>query len=101
MSLKNAVVLVTGASRGIGNLSMYCASKHALLGFCRAVNEELRGTPVRITTLCPGPVTTCIMGPGNPGAVAPDDVAEAAMLAATLSERSFVGEMLLRPTRIG
>jgi NAD(P)-dependent dehydrogenase (short-subunit alcohol dehydrogenase family) len=90
------------ALRGIGGMSLYCASKHALLGFGRAVNEELRGTPVRLTTLCPGPVTTGIMGgTGNPDAMAPEDVAEAALLAATLSDRTFVAEMLLRPTRLG
>jgi 3-oxoacyl-[acyl-carrier protein] reductase len=89
------------ALRGIGGMSAYCASKHALLGLGRAVNEELRGTPVRLTTLCPGPVTTGIMGPGNPDAMAPEDVAAAVVLAAGLSDRGFVAEMLLQPTRLG
>ncbi len=89
------------ALRGIGGMSMYCASKHALLGFGRAVNEELRGTAVRLTTLCPGPVTTDIMGPGNPNAMAPEDIAAAAVLAAGLNDRAFVAEMLLQPTRLG
>ena len=88
------------ATRGIGSMSTYCASKHALLGFGRSVNEELRGTPVRVTTLCPGPVTTEILGPGNPDAMAPDDVAAAALLAADLSDRTYVADMLLRPTRL-
>jgi 3-oxoacyl-[acyl-carrier protein] reductase len=89
------------ALRGIGGMSLYCASKHALLGFARAVNEELRGTPVRITTLCPGPVTTDILGPGNPDAMAPEDVAEAAVGAVRVSDRTVLAEVLLRPTRLG
>lgn len=89
------------ATRGIGNMATYCATKHALLGLGRSVNEELHGTPIRVTTLCPGPVTTGILGPGNPDAMSPDDVAAAALLAADLTDRAYVAEMLLRPTRMG
>ena len=89
------------ATRGIGTMATYCATKHALLGLGRSINEELRGTPIRVTTLCPGPVTTAILGPGNPDAMAPEDVAAAALLAADLSDRAYVAELLLRPTRMG
>jgi uncharacterized protein len=36
----------------------YCASKTAILAFTEAVHEELRGTGVTITAVCPGPVRT-------------------------------------------
>lgn len=42
-----------------------------------------------------------ILGPGNPNAMAPEDVAAAAMLAADLSDRSFVAGILLQPSRLG
>jgi len=89
------------AVRGVGGMAMYCTSKHALLGLGRAVNEELRGTPIRVTTLCPGPVTTQIIGPGNPDAMPPEDIAAATLLAAGLSDRTYVADMLLKPTRLG
>lgn len=89
------------ATRGIGGMATYCATKHGLLGLGRSVNEELRGTSIRVTTLCPGPVTTTIMGAGNPDAMPCDDVAAAVLLAADLSARSYVADMLLQPTRLG
>jgi short-subunit dehydrogenase len=39
-------------------LAVYCASKSYLLSFSEALAEELIGTGVTVTTLCPGPVKT-------------------------------------------
>ncbi|MFC4637657.1 SDR family NAD(P)-dependent oxidoreductase [Deinococcus hohokamensis] len=39
-------------------MAVYYASKAYVLSFSEAVNEELRGTGVRVTALCPGPVET-------------------------------------------
>jgi len=52
------IVLVASdaALRGFPGWSAYCASKHAMLGFARSVAEELSGTGVRVTTVCPGAV---------------------------------------------
>ncbi|MDR0880761.1 MAG: SDR family oxidoreductase [Clostridioides sp.] len=38
--------------------SVYAATKAYVLSFSQAVNEEIRGTGVNITTLCPGPTAT-------------------------------------------
>jgi short-subunit dehydrogenase len=38
--------------------SVYCATKAFVLNFSLAVNSELQGTGVTVTTLCPGPVNT-------------------------------------------
>lgn len=51
----------TAALQGFKYTTAYTASKHALLGLMRAVSEELKGTAIRITTLCPGFVRTSIL----------------------------------------
>ncbi|MFC4424578.1 SDR family NAD(P)-dependent oxidoreductase [Deinococcus navajonensis] len=39
-------------------MAVYYASKAYVLSFSEAINEELRGTGVSVTALCPGPVDT-------------------------------------------
>ena len=39
-------------------MSVYCATKAYVLSFSLALNEELRGTGVTSTALCPGPTAT-------------------------------------------
>lgn len=38
--------------------AVYCASKAFVLSFTEAIAEELRGTGVTVTALCPGPTST-------------------------------------------
>jgi short-subunit dehydrogenase len=38
--------------------AVYCATKAYVLSFSEAIAEELRGTGVTVTTLCPGPTKT-------------------------------------------
>ncbi len=38
--------------------SLYAASKAFVLSFSKAIGEELKGTGVTVTTLCPGPTKT-------------------------------------------
>ena len=46
----------SSAYAGFGGTSMYCASKHALLGFSRAIHDELKQYNVR--TYCISPSST-------------------------------------------
>jgi uncharacterized protein len=64
----------------------YGATKAFLLSLSEALREEMRGSGVRVVTLCPGPVRTEFqevagthLGPGAPGVVPPETVVAAAL----------------------
>lgn len=44
--------------RGFPGHGAYCASKAGVISYCESLRGELRGTGVRVTTLCPGYVDT-------------------------------------------
>jgi len=52
-----AIASVAGR-RGYPLHSAYCASKHGLIGWSRALRKELAGTGVQVTVLCPPVVDT-------------------------------------------
>jgi NAD(P)-dependent dehydrogenase (short-subunit alcohol dehydrogenase family) len=69
----------SSAYAGFPNTSVYCASKHALLGLSRALFHEFKGRGVRIFCLSPGSIQTD-MGRKVPGQtyetfMRPDEVA--------------------------
>lgn len=43
---------------GIPEQSIYCASKHGVVGFGDALAQELKDRGVKVTTLCPGGIKT-------------------------------------------
>lgn len=45
-------------TKGGPNRSAYIASKHAVIGFSKALGEELKPYNVRVNAVCPGPVDT-------------------------------------------
>lgn len=62
------------------NVATYAASKAFELSFAEALAEEVRGEPVDVLALCPGPIRTNFstrsgFGPPIPGALSPDRVA--------------------------
>lgn len=82
----------------------YCASKHAVLGFSRALMMEVRQEGIRVIAICPGSVDTGF-GPdrvipklNRQSILRPDDVADAVVAALRLPERALVSELDLRPT---
>jgi len=87
------------AIRGIPGMAPYVASKHALLGMGRSVSLELRERGVRVTTLCPGPIATDILGPGtaNPDALSPDALADTVVHIAGLPATVDIQELLIQP----
>jgi len=94
--MMGSVASVKGYPGGVA----YGAAKHALLGLARALRAEVQGTGVSVTTLLPGATRTGSWdGTDLPGGrfIPPEDVARVAVEVATLSGRTVVEEVLLRP----
>ena len=80
----------------------YAASKWGLNGLTYSVAEELRGSNVRVSVICPGSVETDLSpheGKDPKKMLQPDDVAHAVAMLVTQTPQSFVSEVLLRPTQ--
>jgi NAD(P)-dependent dehydrogenase (short-subunit alcohol dehydrogenase family) len=88
------------ALRGIARMAPYVASKHALLGLGRSAGLELRAHGVRVTTFCPGPIATDILGPGtaSPHALPPDALAGMIVHLAALPPEIDAQELLVQPS---
>lgn len=52
------VVASVAGRRGYPKHTAYCASKHALIGWARALQKDLRGTGLSVVTVCPPAVDT-------------------------------------------
>lgn len=48
----------SSAYAGFADTAVYCASKHGLLGFSRALDDELRRRGVRVISVSPGSIQT-------------------------------------------
>jgi short-subunit dehydrogenase len=51
-------VASTAAYQAMPGFALYAASKTFILNYSRALNYELKGTPVSVSCLCPGPTDT-------------------------------------------
>lgn len=84
------------------NGAAYAASKWGLNGLSYAMAEELRQYNVRVTVVCPGSVNTDLSpheGKDPKKMLQPDDVAHVVEMLVTQQQRSFVSEVLIRPTQ--
>jgi short-subunit dehydrogenase len=82
------------------NGGSYAISKFALLGFSKVLREELKEFGIRVTAVLPGATKTASWeGTNLPDSrfIKPEDVAEAVFSAHSLSTRSVVEEILIRP----
>jgi 3-oxoacyl-[acyl-carrier protein] reductase len=92
------------ARNGFAGGSAYVSSKHAVLGFGRALMLELRKEGIRVITVCPGSVDTGMlreqpMLKSDPARILrPEDVAETILHALCLPERALVSEVDIRPS---
>jgi len=82
------------------NGGSYCVSKFALYGFSQVLREELKEKGIRVTSILPGATYTASWeGADLPEGrfIKPEDVAEAVWSAFTMSPRSVVEEIVIRP----
>jgi len=83
------------------NGAAYAASKWGLNGLSYSIAEELRGHNVRVSVICPGSTETNLSpraGRRSRHMLQPEDVAHVVEMLVTQQSRSFVSEVLLRPT---
>ncbi|MBA3684221.1 MAG: SDR family oxidoreductase [Planctomycetes bacterium] len=75
------IVMVASVAgiRGIPGQSVYCASKHGMLGFADALAQELLPHGVLVSSLCPGAIDTPLWShaPGDGGVPYPGDLGQA------------------------
>ena len=86
----------------VPNGAAYAASKWWLNGLSYSVAEELRGHSIRVSVVCPGSVNTDLgphQGKDPKKMLQPEDVAHVVAMLVTQEPRSFVSEILLRPTQ--
>ena len=95
-------VASVAASRAIPGGAAYTATKAGLVGFSRVLAEELRTGGVRVGVLSPGAVDTPLWdaipgGPDRAKMLRPDDVAQAAVLMASLPPGATLEDVTLLP----
>jgi short-subunit dehydrogenase len=84
--------------RGLPGHGAYCASKAAVIAYCESLRGELRGSGVRVVTLCPGYIDTPLTQGnryGMPFLMAPEAFADQAFeaIAAGTSYRVIPWQM--------
>jgi len=84
------------------NGAAYSASKWGLNGLSYSIAEELRGSNIRVSVVCPGSTHTEFSphAAKNPEKMLiPEDVAHAVAMLVTARPQAFISEVLLRPTQ--
>ena len=92
--------------QGFATGSIYCASKHAVMGLSRALMLEVRDYNIRICTICPGSVATdffrtesqTTLSSKKETVLQAEEIAETILLAASLPENALISELEVRPT---
>lgn len=96
------IASLAGRNGFIGGTA-YCASKHAVLGFSKALMLETRKDGIRVIAICPGSVNTGMMvdqphlNSDLSRALQPDDVADTVLQALRLPRHAMVSELDIRP----
>ncbi len=88
-------------SKGYPEQTAYGASKHAVLGFTKALAAEVHDQGVRVRSICPGGVDTDMAGQARPdldrsSLIRPEDVAEAVVYLLTAPPTAVVDNLNLR-----
>lgn len=90
----------TSAYAGFKNTSVYCAVKHALLGFVRAMNDEYSQTDVRFWLFSMGTMNTemgaALVDQDQSSFLQPEDVADRIVSSVISRTNIFEPEVLMR-----
>ncbi len=105
MARRKGTIIGVGSvvtSRALPGSAAYTASKYGLLGFSRVLAEEMRPHGVRVGVISAGATDTPLWDamPGAPARermLRPEQVAEAALLMATMGENATLEEVRLLP----
>src|SRR6185503_3174024 len=94
---EGAIVNVSSLAgrNGIDGGTAYCASKHGLLGFAKALMFEVRKHNLRVITVCPGSVATDFSTRSREKAdrvLRAEDVADIIVSTLTLPDRAMISE---------
>jgi 3-oxoacyl-[acyl-carrier protein] reductase len=92
-------VASTAGLRPLPERSAYSASKHAVVGFTRALALDLRPHGIAVNAICPGAVNTPLTAYSRPeadksGWLQPADVAEVAVFLASDAARGMTGAIV-------
>jgi NAD(P)-dependent dehydrogenase (short-subunit alcohol dehydrogenase family) len=95
-------IVSVAAKRAIPGNAAYAASKHAVLGLTQVLAEEMRPHGIRVGALSPGAVDTPLWdsvpnAPERSRMLRPEDVAEAALLMASLPPGASLEDLTLLP----
>ena len=95
-------IVSVAAKRTIPGAAAYAASKHAVLGLTQVLAEEIRPHGLRVGALSPGAVDTALWDavpnpPDRSRMLRPEDVAEAALLMASLPPGASLEDLTLLP----
>ncbi len=101
---RNALVVNTASMAGKSGqawLSVYSATKHGVIGFTQAMNQELNGAGVKSCALCPGFVDTAMTDfvkqsvPAE-DMIRPEDVAEGVRMLLRVSPACVIPELVFQ-----
>lgn len=92
--------------QGFATGTIYCASKHAVMGLSRALMLEVRQYNIRVCAICPGSVATdffradsqTTLSSSKESVLQAEEIAETILLAASLPENATLHEIEIRPT---
>ena len=89
------------AHKGYESQSVYSASKHALLGFTKAIARDLKEADIRIHAVNPGGVNTDLIRSVRPdidtsAMIAPEEIAEAVRVLLQMKGNAVIDEISIR-----
>ena len=85
---------------GAAGAAPYCASKHGVVGYTKALFEDLRGSGIKVCSICPGFVNTDMVanqGLAGERMIQPQDIAHAVRFVAEFPETGCPTDITIMP----